>query len=1117
MRHRPIQAASRERVPIALWGRSRIRTVLAALAASAVGLIPALMVASPAQAALTAVDYLTIPDAANYEGGNVIFKLAYTGTSAASFTISVADDSADGANNLNMTDGSTDYDNDSFNTSVTFAASSATNPSTATVVIATKNDTDAGDEAFTLTAEDADTNTKSATGTIYALTETVPTLSLSAPSSVSESAGSATVVASLSSILNHDVTIGMDASTTATHGTGTDAVSTGGVNRDFTALGADAAITIPAGQLSGSINVAINDDNLDEVGTQYFRVTPAAVPSTISSVPGYVDVGITDNDATPTVSIGDAQAVTEGTAASFPVKLSGLSERALTVGFTTVNGNDNATSRGATGGDGTTGDYTTTNSTVTIPALTQTVYKTVATRGTMGTDSVLEGTENFSATISTPGPTGALTLGTPVTATATINDGATPAAPAVDVTNTWAQTFDEGASGTSDKQIEVSVDLSSVSSRETPLTLDYKFTDDTATNGVDYKGAAGTLTIPTTASGTWTGNIPVSIIGDTVYEDPDEIFNIELSSPNSTLDTSGSPIVVTIHEGDDDVWPTWSVGNTSVTEGNTGTTTAKVPVTLSAPAAADTTFSIGLADGTATETGVNTGTTVGANDYDWPTSRTLTIPKGSTVGYIEVPINADAVYEQDETVVVTPTLTSSNIDSDPAVGTLHSAALTIANDDAKPSIAFNNLTGNEGGLLRVNGTINGLSQYEYKLGFTVAAGATDPATPGKDFDAPAALGTTTLIVPRGTTGALGAPFPSDIYLTPDTIDEAAETFTVTATETTPSPTGFTTSVGTYKITDDLADMPPATSVSDETIDEDEGSVDVHVTLTQVGDTTATEQKITIPYWTVDGSAKAGQDYASTKGTLSIDPGTTTATIKVPIINDKMKEGNENFWVKLGTPTSPAGATIAKNAGEVIINANDGGSGGETPGEPGGPAEPGAPTIDAPAKIVGAVAVPITGQAAAGATVELWGAPMGDDSDLKMITSTEADEDGNYSFSRWIGQGYRFATQANDLNSEEVNVTVQQNPVFVASSPSKGKLYLAVQGNPRGPAQTVIVQKWVNGAWVNAWRGTTGSNNLWKATVNAASKSSVSLRAFVAGYTPDGLLPGYTATHRVTIK
>ncbi len=507
---------------------------------------------------------------------------------------------------------------------------------------------------------------------------------------------------------------------------------------------------------------------------------------------------------------------------------------------------------------------------------------------------------------------------------------------------------------------------------------------------------------------------------------------------------------------------------------------------------------------------------VGENDYDYPANRILTIPAGGTTGYIEVPINSDTVYEQDETIVVTPTLTSTNISNSEPAGTRHSAALTITNDDVKPSITFSNLTTGEGGFLRVNGTINGLSQDPYTIGFAIAGGPSDPATRGTDFDAPD-VSTWAVTVARGTNGALSsvAPtrFPFDVYLMQDSIDEPTESFTITASELTASHTGFATSVGTYKITDYPSDTPPAASVSDESIDEDDGSVDVHVNLTQVGDTKATEQAIKIPYWTADGSAKAGQDYSSTKGTLTIDSGRTTATIKVPIIDDKLKESGENFFVKLGTPTSPAGATIAKGSGEVIINANGAG----TPGEPGGPGAPGAPTIEAPAKVVGSVAVPITGETSDGAAVELWGAPMGSEADLEKITTVEADADGRYSVSRWIGQGYRFAAKVGDLMSAEVNVIVQQNPVFVASSPSKGKLHLAVQGNPRGPAQIVIVQKMVNGAWVNTWRGTTGSNNLWKVTVNAASRSSVSLRAFVAGYTPDGLLPGYTTAHRVKIK
>ena len=109
------------------------------------------------------------------------------------------------------------------------------------------------------------------------------------------------------------------------------------------------------------------------------------------------------------------------------------------------------------------------------------------------------------------------------------------------------------------------------------------------------------------------------------------------------------------------------------------------------------------------------------------------------------------------------------------------------------------------------------------------------------------------------------------------------------------------------------------------------------------------------------------------------------------------------------------------------------------------------------------------------------------------------------------------TQSQEINSNEVTVGVTQNPVFVANSPTRGTISLAVQGNPRGAGQTVIVQRWVNGAWTNAWRGTTGANNQWRATARVASGTSLALRAFVAGDPSKGIYPGYTGVTRFTVR
>ena len=49
------------------------------------------------------------------------------------------------------------------------------------------------------------------------------------------------------------------------------------------------------------------------------------------------------------------------------------------------------------------------------------------------------------------------------------------------------------------------------------------------------------------------------------------------------------------------------------------------------------------------------------------------------------------------------------------------------------------------------------------------------------------------------------------------------------------------------------------------------------------------------------------------------------------------------------------------------------------------------------------------------------------------------------------------------------------------------------------------------------RGTTGADNLWRATVAVPAGSTQTVRAFIAGFTANGLRPGYTVAKKVTIK
>ena len=68
----------------------------------------------------------------------------------------------------------------------------------------------------------------------------------------------------------------------------------------------------------------------------------------------------------------------------------------------------------------------------------------------------------------------------------------------------------------------------------------------------------------------------------------------------------------------------------------------------------------------------------------------------------------------------------------------------------------------------------------------------------------------------------------------------------------------------------------------------------------------------VAYATADGTATAGEDYTARKGELTFDPGETEKTVRVPVLDDAIDEGEETFTLRL---TNASGAVIAD--GEAI--------------------------------------------------------------------------------------------------------------------------------------------------------------------------------------------------------
>ena len=70
---------------------------------------------------------------------------------------------------------------------------------------------------------------------------------------------------------------------------------------------------------------------------------------------------------------------------------------------------------------------------------------------------------------------------------------------------------------------------------------------------------------------------------------------------------------------------------------------------------------------------------------------------------------------------------------------------------------------------------------------------------------------------------------------------------------------------------------------------------------------AAAEQVTVDYATADGTATAPADYTSTSSTLTFEPGQTSKTIEVPIVNDLEEDSGETFTLTLSDPT---GAVLA---------------------------------------------------------------------------------------------------------------------------------------------------------------------------------------------------------------
>lgn len=407
-------------------------------------------------------------------------------------------------------------------------------------------------------------------------------------------------------------------------------------------------------------------------------------------------------------------------------------------------------------------------------------------------------------------------------------------------------------------------------------------------NAVDKVGASFTMTV---SAGTYylavrgTGMGDINTTGYTSYGSLGQ-YTVKVGAPSGPT-------------------PSLSVADVRVVEGNAGTTSVEVTVSLSAAAEQAVTVAYATADGTAT---------VADGDYTAATG-SIAFAVGETRKTVVLQVKGDTKVEADESFVVRLSNPSGAVIGD------GEGSVTIANDDTASlpvlSVADIVVTEGQAGEKQATFTVTFSSPATQTVSFVYRA--VDGTAKASDQDFLAVSGG--ISVYRGTSSAT-----IKVPILGDTKNEADETFSIVLANASGATIGRGEAVCTI-INDDSADPPqppmaPTISVADVTIAEGDSGVS-YAEFTISLSAAATKQ-VTVRYATADRSATAfDRDYAPASGSVAFAPGETSKTVRVAVMGDARRESDETFAFVL---SSPSGAAIARGAAVGTITNDDTSSG-----------------------------------------------------------------------------------------------------------------------------------------------------------------------------------------------
>ncbi len=670
--------------------------------------------------------------------------------------------------------------------------------------------------------------------------------------------------------VNLDMSVGSPASVSYTvTGTAT------GSGTDYTL--ADGALTIAAGNTSGTINIAsIIDDNIYEGNETVVVTLSNPVNATLGSQTSHTYT-ITENDSQPVISISDAVPVNEGNSPGtvqprLTVTLSHPSVQSISVRWATGNG----TAKNSVAGID--DDFASDTQILTFPALTTSLNIDPLVFG----DDSYENDEEFSIILSDP-VNAAIADGTGIVTI--VNDDPLPS---LSVVNNSLNL--EGGTAS----FEVS--LSEVAGMDT--TFSYATSDGTAIAGSDYTAQSGTGTI-TDGSRTATFNVPLTA---NIVDNPDKTFTFTLSAPTNATIAAGNAVATII---DDDGVIT--VDSPTVSEAG-GTVT--FTVTLTGPI---------LGNNVTVDYTTANVTAAGGADYTSDSGR-LTFTSANSPPFVPaqsqtvtIPISEDTIFEVDETFEIQ----LSNILAPGATVIFGNSTgtATITDNDGTPTAGFNTAasSGSEGSATAaIQVSLSNASATDTTISYTIAGTATDGGT---DYNTLSG----SLTIPALSTSA-------NINITgivDDADYEGDETIILTLSGAVGANLGPAV-IHTFTITEN--DQLISISVTSAgRVSESDDVAEFNISLDF-----APNAPLTVAFETVDGTANSPGDYTGGTGTANFAIGETRKIVQISLVDDSESEGDESFILKLRNPsegvllTSQVSVTITDNdlSEEVIREARN---------------------------------------------------------------------------------------------------------------------------------------------------------------------------------------------------